>query len=256
MGDAVLLRKREKQAQRDQPKERKTEGLHIDQNPLVKPVRECVQGMLPLLPVTPASGGLEVVPGSHMKAFRTRLAVIHPDLADLDLDEDFCLLREYGPCPEAEFYSELEQHAVLLSAEPGDLILWDSRTVHGGRVPDAEASVREDELSPSGCVEELARMSCTIAMTPRAFAMPRVIEAIRHGKVTSLVVPGVLDEKDRCVLLARRAGFEAGEAFNHCPHQESSDGTVSGGGLAFTRPALVEHQERLIDGTAGPMASP
>merc|ERR1719321_2184043 len=31
----------------------RTEGLHLDQNPFHKPELECVQGMVPLLPVTP-----------------------------------------------------------------------------------------------------------------------------------------------------------------------------------------------------------
>jgi hypothetical protein len=43
----------------------RTEGLHLDQNPFNKPDLECVQGMVPLLPVTAATGGLEVVPRSH-----------------------------------------------------------------------------------------------------------------------------------------------------------------------------------------------
>merc|ERR1712096_147732 len=43
----------------------RTEGLHIDQHPVRLPDFECLQGMIPLYDVTPATGGLEVVPGSH-----------------------------------------------------------------------------------------------------------------------------------------------------------------------------------------------
>jgi hypothetical protein len=35
-------------------------GLHLDQNPFAKPGFECVQGMMPLLPVTDEVGGLQV----------------------------------------------------------------------------------------------------------------------------------------------------------------------------------------------------
>jgi hypothetical protein len=37
-----------------------TEGLHIDQNPFHKRGLQCVQGMLPLVPVTGRVGGLQV----------------------------------------------------------------------------------------------------------------------------------------------------------------------------------------------------
>ena len=43
----------------------KTEGLHCDQNPFHKKGLKCVQGMVPLYPVTAGIGGLEVVPGSN-----------------------------------------------------------------------------------------------------------------------------------------------------------------------------------------------
>jgi len=43
-----------------------TEGLHVDQNPFDKPDFCCVQGMVPLYDATAATGGLEVVPGTHL----------------------------------------------------------------------------------------------------------------------------------------------------------------------------------------------
>jgi hypothetical protein len=43
----------------------RTEGLHLDQNPFLKPHLDCIQGMVPLYPVTRDVGGLEVVPFSH-----------------------------------------------------------------------------------------------------------------------------------------------------------------------------------------------
>jgi len=95
-----------------------TEGLHIDQNPHTKRDFCCVQGMLPLYDVTEQSGGLEVVPGSHLEQERHKKncsggtanwVMIPPNL-----------------------YTKKQRY--LVSAFEGDLILWDSRTVHGGVV--------------------------------------------------------------------------------------------------------------------------
>merc|ERR550537_744842 len=157
-----------------------TEGLHIDQNPFLKPRLECVQGMVPLLAVTAASGGLEVVPRSHGDEAREVLRQ-HYKWAG-----DWCPLSSGCPLP---------TRPVLLLAKAGDLILWDSRTVHGGKVGTGEA--RRGDGEPT-----LARLSVAVAMTPREKAS---------------------DE----VQARRRAGFASGESFNHCPHEAgTSSGTI------------------------------
>lgn len=157
-----------------------TEGLHLDQNPFSKPHRDCVQGMMPLLDVTPQTGGLEVVPGTHTDKAKQEFCARY---AELQGRGDWCTLNRGDP---------LEQHATLLLAEAGDLVLWDSRTVHGGRVG-------EGQDRPWN---QLARMSVTVAMTPRRLANEAVLER-------------------------RRRGFEAGESFNHCPHEAgTSSGTI------------------------------
>lgn len=84
---------------------------------------------------------------------------------------------------------------MLLLAEPGDLVLWDSRTVHGGRVPDERALM--EEAATSGVLNELGRMSCTVAMTPRAFTIPRVIDSLRNGEDVTKRVPDNLSRKIR-----------------------------------------------------------
>ena len=45
---------------------------------------------------------------------------------------DWCPLNALDP---------LYHDAILLTADPGDLILWDSRTIHGGRVGTGKKSV-------------------------------------------------------------------------------------------------------------------
>ena len=151
-----------------------TEGLHLDQNPFSKPELETVQGMVPLLAVSAGTGGLEVVPRSH-----------RPD-AKAELCREFPHLRYSGDwCPLNRSYED----AMLLLAEPGDLVLWDSRTIHGGRVGDGLVS---PPPAPSASAS-LARLSVTVAMVPRARATPEVLQA-------------------------RREGFLKGRIFNHSPH--------------------------------------
>merc|ERR1712151_181252 len=100
---------------------------------------------------------------------------------------DFCVLAKTDPL-------QTEERRLLL-AEPGDLILWDSRTVHGGRVGTGQGAAATGEL---------ARMAVGVAMTERRRAS---------------------DEVQR----RRREGFDNGETFNHCPHEAgTSSGTVPG----------------------------
>ena len=54
------------------PPRPRTEGLHLDQNPFTKIDLDCVQGMMPLLPVTKEIGGLQVVPFSHTNKNKTK----------------------------------------------------------------------------------------------------------------------------------------------------------------------------------------
>jgi hypothetical protein len=44
--------------------------LHIDQHPITRPGMQCVQGLVNLLPTSPATGGNVLIPGSH-RAFET-----------------------------------------------------------------------------------------------------------------------------------------------------------------------------------------
>ena len=181
-----------------------TEGLHIDQNPFTKPNFECVQGMVPLIDVTERSGGLQVVPKSH---FEDERAIFRERY---HWGGDWCPLDSDDP---------MQARGVLLLATAGDLILWDSRTVHGGLVGTGCAGDDGDRVEET----ELARLSVTVAMTPRERA---------SKKVQTL----------------RRAGFAAGESFNHCPHEAgTSSGTIKRKlPRACSRVELSELQQALL----------
>ena len=132
----------------------------------------------------------------------------HPHLENRG---DFCMLDHDPKVSAAGAW-------VLLLAEPGDLILWDSRTVHGGVVgegcrpppqqPDhnnANTSEERDNAARQAWRRwkaDYARMSVTVAMTERSRASAETLRI-------------------------RRAGFEAGVSFNHTPHEAgSSTGTL------------------------------
>jgi len=137
------------------------ERLHCDQNPVRKPGFHCVQGMIPLLPVTKRSGGLQVVPDTNTDEAQEYLKNnyrISPVL-------DWCQLREND---------KYIGTGMLLEVDPGDLILWDSRTIHGGLVGTGEKHAEDLLDNP-----ELARLSLTVCMAPTSKATPQVLKQRR-----------------------------------------------------------------------------
>merc|ERR1711871_1876721 len=189
--------------------EPKTEGFHLDQNPLHKPGLEVVQGMVPLHNVTKAVGGLCVVPRSHLLEAQTSLLERCPQFANIG---DWCVLPDDDPC--------IEKH-ILLEARAGDLILWDGRTIHGGKV----GTGNEDNVPGYFWRSHLARMAVPIAMTPKSRASEEVLRV-------------------------RREGFEKGRCFNHTPHEAgTSSGTLKSPVQSDYRPCkLTSEQHQLIDG--------
>ncbi|GAA6035013.1 hypothetical protein JCM8097_002143 [Rhodosporidiobolus ruineniae] len=102
---------------------------HVDQNPF----REgfyCLQGIVNLNYNGEKDGGLQVLEGSH------KLITKH------FLDTGRTETRSWGPVDWAGFEPEEEEWFfergckwVKVCAQPGDLILWDSRTIHMNCVP-------------------------------------------------------------------------------------------------------------------------
>jgi len=92
---------------------------HVDQNAVLpkRQGRVAVQGLVTLTPVNEDTGGLCVIPGSHLA---------HADMCDRNPWSRVC--GDYLPIPEDD--GMLRDGALLICAQPGDLILWDSRTVH------------------------------------------------------------------------------------------------------------------------------
>ncbi|PYH91873.1 hypothetical protein BO71DRAFT_401033 [Aspergillus ellipticus CBS 707.79] len=103
---------------------------HVDQSPYQTDF-DCVQGILNLLPNGPEDGGLMVLDGSS--SFYTQIWE-HFDHKRPEqgwnkgafqfVDEEMCQWLESKGCK-----------WVKICAQPGDLLLWDSRTIHYGAAP-------------------------------------------------------------------------------------------------------------------------
>jgi len=153
--------------QEDEGRRPSSSGLHVDQNPFKKPGFHCVQGMLPLYPVTPEVGGTMVVPGSHLD--QDKLRSRYPGWSKHG--RDYCVLINKDP---------LQGSEVLIPLQPGDILLWDSRLAHCGRVGSGDTS------------SELSRASLCVCMGPRSHASSEVLSR-------------------------RRCALKEGWSFNHCP---------------------------------------
>ena len=131
--------------------------LHIDQHPIGRPGKHCVQGLVNLLPTSESTGGNVVVPGSHMRfetipdEYAERLARIHPSIDHFRFPNDDPRLKDTKP--------------IMAELSAGDLLLWDSRTIHcsapGTKVPESS--------------EHLLRAASLVCMMPRSKSNAGVI---------------------------------------------------------------------------------
>lgn len=131
--------------------------FHVDQHPSNKG-STTVQGLVNLLPVTAASGGNTLVPKSHLSF--DDLEDKYPELV-ANLKSELFMIPKDDPV--------LEDHMSPL-LEPGDLLLWDSRTIHCN-------------CPGTGDGEEakLLRAASLITMVPRSKATEEVLEKRREA---------------------------------------------------------------------------
>jgi hypothetical protein len=100
---------------------------HVDQSPLRRGLH-CVQGIINLSHAGPEDGSLMVLPGSH-KHVETYF--------DTQTDHSTWKIEDRYYFGEAgmSYFASKGIKPLKVEAEPGDLILWDSRTVHWGGEP-------------------------------------------------------------------------------------------------------------------------
>ncbi len=141
--------------------------LHIDQHPIGRPGFHCVQGLVSLLPTSPATGGNVMVPGSHRlfesipERYEERLARIHPTIDHFRFPADDPQLADTPP--------------IMAHLEAGDLLLWDSRTIH------CSSPALEDSPDPPA---GLLRAVSLVCMMPKARSTPEIIDKRRAALAT------------------------------------------------------------------------
>jgi ectoine hydroxylase-related dioxygenase (phytanoyl-CoA dioxygenase family) len=132
--------------------------FHVDQGRETRGF-QCVQGLVSLFDQGPDTGGLVVLPGSHKH---------HDALCELARDT-----TEYIELPQDSKLLQAEpQGGLLVACRAGDLVLWDSRTVHCN----APASV--PPMCPPG---RLLRAAVYVCMTPRSWATEQDLERRRQS---------------------------------------------------------------------------
>ncbi|KAL0259552.1 hypothetical protein SLS55_005289 [Diplodia seriata] len=127
---------------------------HCDQNPQRKGM-QCVQGLLNLAPNGPLDGGLVLMKGSSklFDAFfrETRQQAAHEDAPPPEEDfRDLFIFTEQ----DVKWFEDRGCELIKTCLDPGDFVLWDSRTMHYARHPEGD----------------VIRSAQYICMTPARFA--------------------------------------------------------------------------------------
>ncbi|KAK1706730.1 hypothetical protein BDP67DRAFT_528882 [Colletotrichum lupini] len=128
---------------------------HVDQSPYRQGL-ECVQGIVNLSKAGIEDGGLTVYPGTHKITewfFRE-----HTDKSEWTRKDFFNYTTEQIAWFEKEGYREQK-----VVAEPGDLIIWDSRLIHFGAEPTSKSNT--------------IRTITYVSYAPASFATKAALEA-------------------------------------------------------------------------------
>ena len=137
--------------------------FHIDQHPISRPGKQCVQGLVNLLPTSEEIGGNVMVPGSH-KFFKNIPQEYEERLAKLPLGVDHFRFPNDDP-------KLSSQKPIMCHMEVGDMLLWDSRTIHCSN---------SGSLLPKKA-NELIRAASLICMMPKEKSNPSVIKQRREA---------------------------------------------------------------------------
>jgi hypothetical protein len=147
--------------------------FHTDQSP-VKQGRHAVQGFVSLFDSDQTTGGLVVLPGSHLR---------HQNYTNRILDGYDPLQRKMY---ESRDYVSVPADDPILAAiasrfvscRAGDLVLWDSRTVHCNTpAVHTPAGARHNRSAEAN----LTRITPYVCMTPRAHAADKVLQLRREA---------------------------------------------------------------------------
>eukprot|EP01088_Endostelium_zonatum_P007260 TRINITY_DN19479_c0_g1_i1.p1 TRINITY_DN19479_c0_g1~~TRINITY_DN19479_c0_g1_i1.p1 ORF type:complete len:335 (-),score=54.57 TRINITY_DN19479_c0_g1_i1:89-1093(-) len=184
-----------------------TGWFHIDQNGKYKPDRICVQGLVNFYDSGEDDGGLVVVPDS-IKIFK-----------DIFKERDFKSERDYVTVHKNDEKGIWKNEAAHLQpikvvANAGDMLLWDSRTIHCNSPAATSRKIPED-----GGILEPRRLVAYVCMVP----MKRLTEGVKEK---------------------RRKAYLSGETTSHWPEECDSTGRANRG--SYEPIQLTEAQKALI----------
>lgn len=135
---------------------------HVDQGITKGSDMQCVQGLVTLKDASEYTGGICVVEKSHLK---------HKSLLEYAAvtKGDFVFVPTHDPI--------LDKNQKMIRCKAGDMVLWDSRTIH----------CNSPALSrPKSPVNELLRQVVYVCMTPRSKASDEVIRCRCRGAMDNV----------------------------------------------------------------------
>ncbi len=143
----------------------KTEGgwNHVDQNPKRKPDRCCIQGFVSLTDQSEKTGGLIVYPNTHLR---------FTELSDLVKNSiDFVKVPDTHP-----IMDQGKTLGKLVHCRAGDLVLWDSRTIHCNSPATAIEERNKDEPV------DLLRIVAYVSMSPTSLVHGQTLDEFREKR--------------------------------------------------------------------------
>jgi hypothetical protein len=143
----------------------KTKGgwNHVDQNPTLKPNPCCIQGFVALTDQNETTGGLIVHPRSHLHF--TELSDVTENTKDFVRVPTTHSIMNHG-----------KTFGKLVHCKAGDMVLWDSRTIHCNSPATAIKERRKDEPV------ELLRIVAYVTMGPTSFVHGQTLDEFREKR--------------------------------------------------------------------------
>ncbi|CAF1361531.1 unnamed protein product [Adineta steineri] len=136
---------------------------HVDQNPVIKPHRCCVQGFVSLTNQNEKTGGLIVFPHTHLR---------FQELSNLgNRRSDFLMIRSKHP-----IFDGGQAIGKLVQCQTGDLVLWDSRLVHCN-----SPAFLTDEIDRNQPID-LLRIVAYVSMSPTTFIRGYTLDEFRKQR--------------------------------------------------------------------------
>ncbi|CAI7634840.1 hypothetical protein N7533_004678 [Penicillium manginii] len=155
---------------------------HVDQSPLRRGLH-CVQGIINLSHAGPEDGSLILLPRSN---------TVMENFLDTETEADTWEKRDFRFISEDEmaWFESRGMKPIKVLAEPGDLIVWDSRTVHWGGEPTVDSETIRTVIYASYSPAKLASQE-TLERKKEAFESFLATTHWAHDNV-------VIREKEAC----------------------------------------------------------